>query len=86
MEETEPEHDRDTEGEVEFYNSTRGYGFIESDEVADNVFFHVEDNGNKHLDRLPEGTHVVFNVVHSNAVHSQKGPRAENIIVLSDDE
>jgi cold shock CspA family protein len=35
MEETEPEHDRDTGGEVEFYNSTRGYGFIESGEVAD---------------------------------------------------
>ena len=81
MEETEPEHDRDKKGEVGFYNSTRGYGFIESDEVADNVFFHVEDNGNKHLDRLPEGTHVVFNMA-----HSQRGPRAKNIIVLSDDE
>ena len=81
MEETEPEHDRDTEGEVEFYNSTRGYGFIESDEVADDVIFNVEGDGNKHLNRLPEGTYVVFNVV-----HSQRGPRAENIIVLSDDE
>ena len=35
MEETEPEHDRDTGCGVEFYNSTRGYGFIESGEVAD---------------------------------------------------
>jgi cold shock CspA family protein len=35
MEETEPEHDRDKGGEVEFYNSTHGYGFIESGEVAD---------------------------------------------------
>ena len=81
MEETEPEHDRDTGGEVEFYNSAGGYGFIESDGVAGDVFFSVEGDGNKHLDRLPEGTHVVFNMA-----HSQRGPRAKNIIVLSDNE
>jgi CspA family cold shock protein len=30
-------------GTVEFYNDEKGYGFIETDDADDDVFFHVTD-------------------------------------------
>ena len=75
MEETEPEHDRDTEGEVEFYNSTRGYGFIESEDVADGVFFDLAE-----IDSIERGVNVAFDIE-----QYEKGPMARSVIILDDD-
>jgi CspA family cold shock protein len=59
------------EGQVDFFNDTGGYGFIESDEADEDVFFHMEDVGGPDLE---EGQDVEFDIV-----QADKGPRAENL-------
>ena len=34
-------------GTVDFFNDTGGYGFIETDDADDDVFFHMEDVGGR---------------------------------------
>jgi len=58
-------------GTVVFFNEQKGYGFIETDDVDDDVFFHMEDVGGPDLE---EGQDVEFDVV-----AGDKGPRAENV-------
>jgi CspA family cold shock protein len=58
-------------GEVAFFNDSGGYGFIETDESDDDVFFHMEDVGGPDLE---EGQEVEFDIV-----QADKGPRAENL-------
>jgi CspA family cold shock protein len=58
-------------GEVAFFNDSGGYGFIETDEADDDVFFHMEDVGGPDLE---EGQEVEFDIV-----QADKGPRAENL-------
>lgn len=65
-------------GIVDFFNETGGYGFIESDQVDEDVFFHMDDIGD--LD-LTEGTEVAFDIE-----HADKGPRATNMTRNSDAE
>lgn len=55
-------------GEVNFFNETGGYGFIESEEVEEDVFFHMETIGGPNLE---EGQHVAFEFE-----SYEKGPRA----------
>ena len=61
-------------GEVDFFNDTGGYGFIESDDVNDDVFFHMEDIDGPDL---TEGQEVEFDVE-----YAEKGPRATNLTRL----
>ena len=66
--------DRET-GIVKWFNSDKGFGFIERDN-ADDVFAHyseINDTGYRSLD---EGQRVEFTVV-----DGQKGPQAQNIIM-----
>ena len=58
-------------GTVAFFNDTGGYGFIESDDADEDVFFHMEDVGGPDLE---EGQEVEFDIV-----QADKGPRAENV-------
>jgi CspA family cold shock protein len=58
-------------GEVAFFNDSGGYGFIETEEADDDVFFHMEDVGGPDLE---EGQAVEFDIV-----QADKGPRAENL-------
>ncbi|MGM0604910.1 MAG: cold-shock protein [Halobacteriota archaeon] len=58
-------------GTVAFFNDTGGYGFIESDDVDEDVFFHMEDVGGPDLE---EGQEVEFEVV-----QAEKGPRAKDL-------
>jgi len=37
-------------GTVDFFNDTGGYGFIETDDADDDVFFHMEDVGGPDLE------------------------------------
>jgi CspA family cold shock protein len=64
----------DATGIVDFFNDTGGYGFIETDAVEEDVFFHMEDVGGPDL---VEGTEVAFDIE-----HVAKGPRAKNLIRL----
>lgn len=58
-------------GEVAFFNDTGGYGFIESDDSDEDVFFHMEDVGGPDLE---EGQEVEFDIE-----KADKGPRAKNV-------
>lgn len=63
-------------GKVKWFNSEKGFGFIETEEGND-VFVHftaIQSEGFKTLD---EGQSVEFNVVQGN-----RGPQAENVIKL----
>jgi CspA family cold shock protein len=59
-------------GTVAFFNDSGGYGFIETDESDDDVFFHMEDVGGPDLE---EGQEVEFDIE-----SSPKGPRATNLV------
>jgi len=65
------ENSRMAQGTVAFFNDTGGYGFIETDDAEDDVFFHMEDVGGPDLE---EGEDVEFDIV-----EAEKGPRAKNL-------
>ena len=58
-------------GTVAFFNDTGGYGFIESEDSDEDVFFHMEDVGGPDLE---EGQDVEFDIE-----QADKGPRATNL-------
>jgi CspA family cold shock protein len=64
------------EGKVKWFNSTKGYGFIESD--GRDYFVHysvIQSDGYK---TLPDGAEVLFSVI-----NSQKGPHATEVELKS---
>jgi CspA family cold shock protein len=61
-------------GTVAFFNDTGGYGFIETDDSDEDVFFHMEDVGGPDLE---EGQEVEFEIE-----QADKGPRATNLTRL----
>jgi CspA family cold shock protein len=62
------------EGTVDFFNDTGGYGFIDTEEADEDVFFHMEDIGGPDLE---EGQDVEFEIE-----DAPKGPRATNVTRL----
>jgi CspA family cold shock protein len=62
-------------GTVEFFNDTGGYGFIDTPDHDDDVFYHMEDVGGPDI---TEGERVAFEIV-----HTEKGPRATEVERLS---
>jgi CspA family cold shock protein len=58
-------------GKVDFFNDTGGYGFIETEDADDDVFFHMEDIGGPDLE---EGQEIEFDIE-----DAPKGPRATNV-------
>ena len=61
-------------GKVDFFNDTGGYGFIDTDDADEDVFFHMEDVGGEDL---TEGTEIEFDIE-----QAPKGPRAKNVVRL----
>ena len=62
------------QGTVAFFNDTGGYGFIETEESDEDVFFHMEDVGGPDLE---EGEEVEFEIE-----QAEKGPRAKQLTRL----
>jgi len=61
-------------GTVDFFNDTGGYGFIETEDADEDVFFHMEDVGGPDLE---EGQELEFDIE-----QADKGPRANNVTRL----
>lgn len=62
------------EGTVKFFDESRGFGFIETNEIQEDVFFHVDDIEGA---EPREGHSLKFEI--ENAV---RGPRAKNVELL----
>lgn len=60
-------------GKVKWFNSTKGFGFITTDEGTD-VFVHHSDIQGEGFKTLDEGDAVEFDVT-----EGQKGPKAANV-------
>ncbi|MGW2249647.1 cold-shock protein [Kitasatospora sp. NPDC001660] len=64
-------------GTVKWFNSEKGFGFIEQAEGGPDVFAHYSNIVAQGFRELVEGQHVEFDVT-----QGQKGPQAENIRVI----
>jgi CspA family cold shock protein len=62
-------------GTVKWFNSTKGFGFIEI-ENGDDVFVHYSEIKATGFRTLEEGQRVEFTVV-----NGQKGPQAQNVVL-----
>ncbi|WP_138158997.1 cold-shock protein [Peptoniphilus catoniae] len=63
-------------GKVKWFNSEKGFGFITTEEGND-VFAHFSQIQKEGFKTLEEAQEVEFDVV-----ESEKGPQAENIVIL----
>lgn len=66
-----PSVPRMTRGEVAFFHDEDGYGFIETDDADDDVFFHISDVPGADPE---EGEEFEFDIV-----QGDRGPRATNV-------
>ncbi|MFD9590204.1 cold-shock protein [Streptomyces sp. NPDC059980] len=62
-------------GTVKWFNSEKGFGFIEQESGGPDVFAHYSNISGNGYRELNEGEHVTFDVT-----QGQKGPQAENIV------
>ena len=62
-----------TNGTVKWFNSEKGFGFIQTEEGTD-VFVHFSQINKDGFKTLEEGEAVTFNVV-----EGAKGPQAEDV-------
>lgn len=63
-------------GTVKWFNESKGYGFITSEDGTD-VFAHYSDVQSNGFKTLAEGDAVSFEITEGN-----KGPKASNIVKL----
>ncbi len=63
-------------GTVKWFNATKGYGFISTEEGED-VFVHYSAINSDGFKTLEEGQNVEFEIV-----QGEKGPQATNVIKL----
>ena len=62
------------QGTVAFFHDRKGYGFIETEDAEEDIFFHMEDVGGPDLE---EGAEVEFDIE-----EAEKGPRAVDLTRL----
>jgi CspA family cold shock protein len=75
---TAPEGDRHmATGTVKWFNGEKGFGFIEQDGGGADVFAHYSNIQAQGFRELQEGQKVQFDVT-----QGQKGPQAENIVIV----
>ena len=64
-------------GTVKWFNSTKGFGFILR-EGGDDVFVHYSSIRGEGYRTLPEGQQVEFEIM-----ESEKGPQAQDVVVMT---
>ena len=64
-------------GKVKWFNENKGYGFIERDDGAGDVFVHYSAVQGDGFKTLAEGQKVEFDVA-----ESEKGPQANNVVKI----
>jgi CspA family cold shock protein len=64
-------------GTVKWFNSDKGFGFIQQDDGGADVFVHYSAIASSGYRELAEGQKVEFEVT-----QGQKGPQAENVRAL----
>ncbi|WP_017609946.1 cold-shock protein [Nocardiopsis xinjiangensis] len=64
-----------TTGTVKWFNSEKGFGFIEQQDGGPDVFAHYSNIAGSGYRELLEGQQVSFDLT-----QGQKGPQAENIV------
>ena len=62
------------EGKIKFFNSVKGFGFIESNEGGKDVFVHSQGLGAELAETIKEGDKVTFDTE-----EADKGPAAINV-------
>jgi CspA family cold shock protein len=65
-------------GTVKWFNDAKGYGFITPDEGSKDLFVHHSGIAGTGFKSLPEGAKVEFE-----PREGDKGPQAENVVVIS---
>lgn len=60
------------QGEVKFFHDEKKYGFIETEDMDDDVFFHIND---LEIEEVEEGMEVEFDTE-----EGDKGPKAVNVV------
>ena len=65
-------------GTVKWFNAEKGYGFIAQDGGGPDVFAHYSNIMGSGYRDLSEGQHVEFRIV-----QGEKGPQAEEIVLVS---
>jgi CspA family cold shock protein len=71
-----PEEAQDMKGTVKWFNSEKGYGFIQKEDGGD-VFVHYSAIEGEGFKTLEENEEVSFDVVEGN-----RGPQAANVVRL----
>jgi len=64
-------------GTVKWFNAEKGYGFITRDDGQGDVFVHFSAIVGTGYRTLEEGQKVTFDIV-----EGEKGPKAQNVVVL----
>ena len=65
-------------GKVKWFNSTKGFGFIEREDKQKDVFVHISAVKDAGMDGLDEGQAIIFEVE-----EGPKGPNAVNLQKIS---
>ncbi len=69
------------QGTVKFFNTDKGYGFINPDDGGRDIFVHVTAVTRAGLDSLDQGQKVEFEIEPDK---KGKGPKAVNIVILAE--
>lgn len=76
-----------TPGTVKWFNTIKGFGFIQPDDGAGDVFVHISAVERAGMRTLAEGQKIKFEVVHDNRTgknHGRKSPGRVRMASLID--
>jgi CspA family cold shock protein len=65
-------------GKVKWFNTTKGYGFIQNDEISGDIFVHYSMIRGEGFRTLQEGQKVEFTLM-----ENESGKQAKDVIVIS---